>query len=102
MRIIELDAANWTTVLDFYNALLPAIGAPESHGTSVNALVDSIVWGGINAVEPPYAVRIRGLGSAPPEVTERVRMAEHDLAEARKEYLIRKRRDPGVTFEIVS
>jgi transposase len=28
MRIIELDASSWKSVLDFYNALLPAVGAP--------------------------------------------------------------------------
>ena len=31
MRIIELDAAKWKTVLDFYHALLASIGAPKWH-----------------------------------------------------------------------
>jgi RNAse (barnase) inhibitor barstar len=102
MRIIELDASNWTTVLDFYDALLPALGAPEWHGKNVNALVDSIVWGGINAVEPPYTIRISGLNASRPEVIELVRLAESRISKARKEYLTRKGRDPGVGFEIVS
>ena len=46
MRIIELDAAGWRNVLDFYDALLKALGAPAEHGEGVNALVDSVVWGG--------------------------------------------------------
>jgi RNAse (barnase) inhibitor barstar len=42
MRIIELDAENWETAIDFYKALLPALGAPEWHGYSPDALIDSM------------------------------------------------------------
>ena len=52
MRIIELDATKWKTYDDFYNAPLPSIGAPKWHGQNLNALVDSMIWGGINAVDP--------------------------------------------------
>ncbi|MBC9884143.1 barstar family protein, partial [Bradyrhizobium sp. INPA01-394B] len=39
---------------DFYDALLAALGAPEGHGRNLNALIDSMVWAGMNAVEAPY------------------------------------------------
>jgi len=83
MTIIELDAANWKTVIDFYHALLSAIGAPEWHGRNPNALVDSMIWGGINSVEPPYSVRISGLSTAPKDVRDHVELVKDDLVEAR-------------------
>lgn len=46
MRIIDLNAENWKSILDFYDALLPALGAPAWHGHSVNAIIDSMIWGG--------------------------------------------------------
>jgi RNAse (barnase) inhibitor barstar len=54
MRIIELDAHNWKTGRDFYNAIAVALNSPENHGRNFNALIDSMVWGGIDDVEPPY------------------------------------------------
>jgi hypothetical protein len=58
MRIIELDAFGWKTPGDFIEALKIAIGAPDWHGSSVNAFVDSMGTGDVNAVEPPYIVKI--------------------------------------------
>jgi hypothetical protein len=83
VRIIELDATQWQTVLDFYYALLASIGAPEWHGISPDALVDSMIWGGINAVEPPYTVRISGLSTAPKEVRDHVQLVSDVLVDAR-------------------
>ena len=48
MRRIELDAKSWMKILDFYQDLLKALGAPEWHGRNLNALIDSMIWGGIN------------------------------------------------------
>ena len=58
MEIIELNASEWNTSGDFLSALKVAIGAPDWRGLSVNAFVDSMGTGGINAVEPPYVVRV--------------------------------------------
>lgn len=96
MRTIQLDAARWKTVIDFYNALLPAIGAPEGHGISPAALVDSMIWGGINAVEPPYVVRISGLSTAPKEVRDEVELVSDALVEAR----IYRKRHNGDDVEV--
>jgi RNAse (barnase) inhibitor barstar len=60
MRIIELDAGGWATPLDFLDALRHAIGVPEGHGLDVDALVDAMVRGGMNSVEPPCTIRIVG------------------------------------------
>lgn len=64
MKSIELDASQWSDAKDVYGALLPAIGAPDWHGTSVNALIDSMIYGGINVVEPPFTISVSGLDSA--------------------------------------
>jgi nicotinamide-nucleotide amidase len=68
IRVIKLDASGWTAPLDFYDALLTAIGAPNWHGRSVDALVDSMLYGGINAIEAPYRIWIVGAASLPEDV----------------------------------
>jgi hypothetical protein len=100
MRTIELDARNWRTVLDFYNALLAEIGAPAWHGRSTNALVDSMVWGDINSLEPPYTVRVSGLEFVPREVRDEVELVKLDLDEAGRHFHHQKGRSAEVTFEI--
>jgi RNAse (barnase) inhibitor barstar len=57
MKVIRLDASRWRTPNDFYSALLPELGAPGWHGRNLDALYDSLS-GGINEVEPPFAVEI--------------------------------------------
>jgi hypothetical protein len=95
-QIIELDATNWKTVLDFYHALLASIGAPAWHGQSPDALVDSMIWGGINVVEPPYTVRISGLSAARKEVHDHVELVRGMLVEGR----IYRKRHNGNDVEV--
>jgi hypothetical protein len=102
MRTIKLDATNWKTVIDFYDALLAAIGAPKWHGDSPDALIDSMIWGGINAVEPPYTIRIFGAEKLPKNVREHVELVKQALAKARLEYQSRKSGDVEVSMEIES
>ena len=99
MRTIELNAANWKTVLDFYHAILPAVGAPDWHGESPNALIDSMIWGGINSIEPPYKIKIHGLRSTPHSVREHVNLVKQGIAEARTEYHRRRDADIDVSIE---
>jgi Barstar (barnase inhibitor) len=65
MRLIKLDASGWKVPLDFYDALLAALEAPEWHGRSINALIDSMVWGNINAIEPPYRILVARTSNLP-------------------------------------
>lgn len=102
MRTIELDAAKWKTVLDFCHALFDAIGAPEVHGMSPDAFVDSMIWGGMNSVEPPYAVLVSDLATAPKEVRDYVELVKEALWEGR---VYRKRHngdDVEVSIEIAA
>lgn len=100
MRTIELDATKWKTVIDFYKALLAAIGAPAWHGISPDALVDSMIWGGINAVDPPYIIRISGVASLPKDVRDAVELAKEVLADGRQDYCNRRGGDVEVGIEI--
>jgi hypothetical protein len=52
MRVIELNAQNWRTVLDYYDSLKEALGSPSWHGSSPDAWIDSMIYGGINEVKP--------------------------------------------------
>ena len=101
MRTIELHAQDWSTALDFYDALLTAIGAPAWHGKNVNALVDSMIWGGINSVEPPYEVRVHEVRGSTSDIRREVKWAEQDIEEARAEFFQQHGRDPGVSFRII-
>jgi Barstar (barnase inhibitor) len=60
MKILELDASGWKTPLDFYDGLFAAVEAPWWHGTNLDALIDSMVHGDINAIEPPYKIVVTG------------------------------------------
>ncbi len=93
MQTIELDATNWTTALDLYDALLAALGAPEWHGRNLNALTDSMIWGGINEVEPPYTIQIRGTAGLSKDVLDEIELAKRALSEARAQYRAVRGRD---------
>lgn len=75
MKTIALDARHWLSLLDFYDELLSALGAPEWHGRSIDALIDSIIFGGINEVEPPYRVIVGGLDQSAKEAFDELREA---------------------------
>jgi hypothetical protein len=100
MRIIELDAPNWRTPLDFYNALLVALGAPYWHGRSLDAVIDSMIWGQINAVEPPYTIRILGTQELTEDVRDELEAVKLALEEARGEFRTRRGHDAEIAFEI--
>lgn len=99
MRIIELDATKWKSITDFYDALLPSIGAPAEHGKNTNALVDSMIWGGLNAVDPPYGIRIVGSAALPKDVHDHIELAKQALAEGRMDYQRLRGGDVNVTIE---
>lgn len=64
MHIISLNAQNWKTASDFYDALLGRLGAPDWHGRNIAALVDSMIVGDINQVESPLRVDVTGVNRA--------------------------------------
>ncbi len=101
MQIIRLDAENWKTVLEFYDALLVALGAPEWHSQSIDAMIDSMIWGEINAVEPPYTVQIRNLRKASRDIVDEIELLKRCIADGRAEFHARKGQDIEVKFELL-
>lgn len=72
MRVIQLDASEWKEAADFYNDLLFCLEAPHWHGTNVNALVDSMVYGSINGIDPPYKIWISRTEGMPAPVKQQI------------------------------
>jgi hypothetical protein len=100
-QVITLDASSWKTVMDFYRSLLAVLGAPEWHGTSVNALVDTMIWSDeTNTLRPPYAIRIVNARNLSPDLNQELQWAEQDLKGARLEFRNRTGRDVEVSFEV--
>ncbi len=73
MKRLQLNAKDWKTKDDFYNALFSVLQSPPWHGRSFNALRDSITVGQINGVEPPYTFELSGVSLASQEVQELVK-----------------------------
>jgi hypothetical protein len=75
MRFVELRADTWTTAIDVANALKKAIGAPDWHGSSPDAFLDSMIYhDDINALKAPYTIRISGAAKAKPEAREAIHL----------------------------
>ncbi len=70
VEVIVLDATEWESEDDFYQAFFEAVGAPDWHGNNLNALNDSIGTGGINKVEVPYRLIVKNTSSAAFQVAE--------------------------------
>jgi hypothetical protein len=97
---IDLDASSWKTAQDFRLALKIAIGAPEWHGDIVGAFLDSIFGGGMNALKPPYVIKVVNTAGLASEVKEMVRDFSSAIAETRARRLARIGEDVAVRLEI--
>jgi len=93
MRIIELDAKSWKTCEDYASALRTALGSPEWHGSSVDAFLDSMVYGGMNEINPPYKIVIKNTKNLSEAIIEEI--------EALKKNLPRYWENPEDQIEIV-
>jgi Barstar (barnase inhibitor) len=83
MQIVELHADGWATAVDVVNALKKAIGAPDWHGASPDAFLDSMIYhDDINALKPPYTLRISGTDRAKPEARNFARLLARLIHEA--------------------
>jgi Ni,Fe-hydrogenase III small subunit len=102
MKMLNLDASKWRSVGEFYDALLSAIGAPEGHGAGGDAFNDSMVWGGMNEIEPPYTVHISGTAEVPADVMSAILEVIDSIEDGRRDHIARRGSDVDVSIEIVS
>jgi len=100
MRIIEIDASGWKSISDFYDVLLLSLGAPDWHGRNVNALADSMICGGINALEPPYAIYILNASHLAAPTLDEITAAATTIAMVRADRCARTEVDVEVTLEL--
>jgi hypothetical protein len=101
MTIIELDATQWRTPADFSRALLAAVGAPEWNGTSIDALIDSLIWDGLNKVKPPYIIRVQNASRLSQDTAEEIQYLRDAILRQRAEFVARHGHDVEVSMEIV-
>lgn len=100
MRVIELDASEWTRPLDFVRAIQKALNAPEGCGSNVDALNELMIWGlGAGELPPPYVVNISKLSIAPKDVRDYVEAQAKYVQEARDEKIARDGIDIDVTIK---
>jgi hypothetical protein len=65
MQLIELHADSMVAAMDFVTALKKAIGAPDWHGDSVDAFLDSMIYhDDVNTLRSPFSISIVGAGKA--------------------------------------
>jgi hypothetical protein len=102
MRVIELDAKNWKSVMDFYLALLSAVGAPEWSGHGVAAALDALVWDGLTDIKPPYIIRIWNSALIPSNVVSEVLLLKRCLIEARNDCAALQERDIDINIEVIA
>jgi hypothetical protein len=102
MRFLDLDASGWRTSDDFYDALRKALGSPKGHGAGGEAFKDSMVWGGMNEVEPPYTVRISGTANLAPDIRAAVDEVIDSVKEGRSWRRDNRGEDIDVNVEVVS
>lgn len=104
MKIIDLDASGWKTPLEFFDALATGLEAPEWHGRSADAFLDTMIWhDDINGVAPPYTVRIHGLNKAPGGVRAEVEALRGYIHKHRSQHRsMHDGRDVEVSLETAS
>lgn len=102
LEIIRLDASDWAGVQDFYDAVLPALGAPDWHGTNVNALVESMVQGDINKVEPPFRIEILNSECCSADIRQELDWTVEGTRSAKAHFATQWGFTPDVNFEVLS
>jgi len=100
LRIVELDATDWKTPVDFVRAIQRALDAPEWCGSNVDAINELMIWG-LRAGElpPPYVVKIFGVSATPQEVQDYIALQARCVQQAREEKMGRDGYDTEVRIE---
>ncbi|WP_296379709.1 hypothetical protein [Reyranella sp.] len=99
---IQLSAGAWKEAVDFVDALKGALGAIKGCGSSLDAMIDLMVYGGMSRIEPPYVVEISEVDAAPQEVRDHIALIAQAVATARKWKKERYGDDVEVSIEIAT
>lgn len=66
---VIVDWETIRTIEDFFDKVLPQCGSPSWHGRNLDALNDSWVTGGIDALGPPYDFQFSGKLETPDDLS---------------------------------
>jgi|LWDU01.1.fsa_nt_gi phage-related protein len=62
---ILLDATEWRTKEEFFEALAEALGSIEWHGRNADAFIETMVYHtDLNTVQPPYQLTVHNASGA--------------------------------------
>ena len=85
MKHIRLDTSGWSSPDEFYQDLLPRLGAPDWHGRNLDALYDSL-GGGANRLDPPFRIDVHGSKELGPEMLDFLQKVCRVFDDARQEF----------------
>ena len=60
VRVIRVDASKWMQPSDVDQAFKVALRSPAWHGNGGDAWIDSMIYGGMNEIDPPFRIEIDG------------------------------------------
>lgn len=95
MKTIEIDASRCGNPKEFARLLQDAIQAIPGHGSSIEAFVDSMVFGTMSELAPPYMIVVIG------ELKPAVRAFAFDLSNAIGQARLERRTRRGDDVEVV-
>ncbi len=98
MNVIEIDASRCWNRKEFARLLQETIQALPGHGSRVEAFVDSMVFGAMSELSPPY--RIVVLGELRPEVRAFAADLSNAIGQARLERRTRRGDDVEVSLKV--
>lgn len=93
MKVVPLDVSGVKTPKQFAKLLQEAIAAIPGHGSSVESFVDSMVFGAMSNLAPPYRIEVSGAAGE-------VEVFAHRLAEAIGQARVERRTRRGEDVEV--
>jgi hypothetical protein len=100
MQFIEIDASGCASVKAFCALLKTAIGATYGgHGDSLESFIDSMIYGTMGDLAPPYTLQVTGLKGGP--VMAYARDLANALGQARIDLTTRGKPDVEVVLQII-
>ena len=99
MKTVEIDATRCANPKEFARLLHEAIQAIPGHGSSIEAFVDSMVFGTMSELSPPYMITVTGAEN--PEVRAFAERLSNAIGQARLERRTRRGDDSEVVLKVV-
>jgi hypothetical protein len=98
MKTIEIDATRCFNRKEFARLLQDTIQALPGHGSSIESFVDSMVFGTMSELSPPYMIVVKG--DLRPEVKAFAADLSNAIGQARLERRTRRGDDVEVVLKV--